>query len=374
MKWLLSVLCKKWYNSTYPFMQDIRDFLLFLKEYGKSRLFNFGQRFETIKDYIVAFLVVKRGKYSSHFLNGSFFLLIAAAIIGGPTIAENNPLINSLDQGRNIYQAGVVSYNPYENSLSTVISAKPRDKIVEYEVLGGDTLETISKKFDISIDTVKWANNLKSDTIKPGQVLKIPPITGVVHKVASGENIYSIAKKYNTDAQNIVNFPFNDFADLDTFALTPGQLLYVPNGVIEEEKPAVQPSSQFYAQIQAGVHGSSNFIWPTSGLITQYPVWYHMALDIANPSLPAVLASDTGTVTFAGCIQYGYGCHIIIDHANGYQTLYGHLSAINVSPGQAVSQGQKIGNVGSTGRSTGPHLHFEIRSGGTLLNPLNFLK
>ncbi len=355
-------------------MQDIKDFLSFFKAYARSRLFNFGHRFESLKDLIVAFLVAKRGRYSSHFLNGSFFILIAAAVIGGPTIAENNPLINSLDQSRNVYQSGVVSYNPYENSLSTVISAKPRDKMVDYEVLGGDTLESISKKFDVTTDTIKWANSLKSDVIKPGQILKIPPITGVVHKVASGDNIYSIAKKYKTDAQNIVNFPFNDFADLDTFSLTPGQLLFVPNGVIEEVRPAGQPSSQFYAQIQAGVRGSSNFIWPASGMVTQYPVWYHMALDIANPSLPPVLASDTGTVTFAGCIQYGYGCHVIIDHANGYQSLYGHLSSIAVSPGQAVSQGQKIGNVGSTGRSTGPHLHFEIRSGGTLLNPLNFLK
>jgi murein DD-endopeptidase MepM/ murein hydrolase activator NlpD len=99
-----------------------------------------------------------------------------------------------------------------------------------------------------------------------------------------------------------------------------------------------------------------------------------MALDIANPSLPAVIAADTGTVVFSGCIAYGYGCHVIIDHGNGYQSLYGHMSVLSVSPGQAVSQGQQIGKMGSTGRSTGPHLHFEIRSGGTLLNPLNFLR
>lgn len=355
-------------------MQDLQEFLLFLKDYVKSRILDFGTRFESLKDIIVAFLVAKRGKYSSHFLNSSFFLLVAAAIIGGPTIAENNPFINTLSQQSNNYQAGVVSYNPYENSLSTVVSVKPRDKIVEYEVLGGDTLASIAKKFDISVDTIKWANNLKSDTIKPGQILKIPPVTGVVHKVASGENIYAIAKKYSTDAQKMVNFPFNDFADLDTFALTPGQILYVPDGVIPEEKPRLAPGGQFIAQIQAGVKGTSNFIWPTSGSISQYPVWYHMAVDIQNPSTPPVLASDTGTVTFAGCLRYGYGCHIIIDHANGYQSLYAHLSSLSVSPGQAVSQGQKIGVMGSTGRSTGTHLHFEVRSGGTLLNPLNFLK
>jgi len=99
-----------------------------------------------------------------------------------------------------------------------------------------------------------------------------------------------------------------------------------------------------------------------------------MALDIENASAPSILAADTGTVTYSGCLNWGYGCHIIVDHANGYQTLYGHMSFLGASVGQAVSQGQSIGRMGSTGRSTGTHLHFEIRSGGTLLNPLNFLK
>lgn len=353
-------------------MQDLKLFLTFGKEYITSRLISWGKTFEGLKDVIVAFLVVKRGKYSSSFLNTSFFMLVAAAIVGGPIIAENNPFINPLDQKQINYQASVVSYSPYGSSLGTVVSVKPRDKIEYYPVKSGDTLASIAQKFDISIDTVKWANDLKSDTIKSGQALKIPPVTGIVHTVKSGDTIYSIAKKYKTNAQTIVNFPFNDFADLDTFSLTVGQTLYVPDGVIEEEKAV--PSAQYFAQIQAGVKGSSNFIWPTSGIITQYPVWYHMAVDIANNAAPPVLASDTGTVIFAGCLQYGYGCHIIVDHGNGYQSLYAHLSVIGVSPGQVVNKGVQIGVMGSSGRSTGTHLHFEIRSGGTPLNPLNFLK
>jgi len=354
-------------------MEDLKLFLTFGKEYFVSRLIHFGRSFEGLKDVIVAFLIVKRGKYSSSFLNTSFFMIVAAAIVGGPIIAENNPFINQLDQKQANYQASVVSYNPYGSSLGTVVSVKPRDKIENYPVRSGDTLASIARKFDISVDTIKWANDLKSDTIKPGQNLKIPPITGVVHTVKSGDTIYTIAKKYKTNAQTIVNFPFNDFSDLDTFTLSVGQILYVPDGIPPEEQPVI-PSTQFYAQIQAGVKGSSNFIWPTTGVITQYPVWYHMAVDIANNAAPPVLASDTGTVTFAGCIQYGYGCHIIVDHGNGYQSLYGHLSSIGVSPGQVVNKGQQIGVMGSTGRSTGTHLHFEIRAGGTLLNPLNFLK
>lgn len=350
-------------------MEEVRLFAVFLKDYFLSRLISAGRVFEGIKDIIVAFLIVKRGKYSSSFLNTSFLMIVAAAIVGGPIIAENAPFFQSFNNQNN-YQALVVSYNPYGGSLSTVFSVKPRDKVEDYTVHSGETLDSIANKFDISVDTIKWANNLKSDLIKPNQVLKIAPVTGIIHKVASGETIYSIAKKYNSNAQNILNFPFNSFEDLDTFSLMAGQTLYVPEGTIEPEKPVYQ----FVASIQAGVQGNSNFIWPTSGGITQQPAWYHMALDIANPSQPPVLAADSGTVVYTGCLNWGYGCHVIIDHGNGYQTLYAHLSSYGVEAGDSVGQGNQIGVMGSTGRSTGTHLHFEIRSGGVILNPLNFLK
>ena len=351
-------------------MKEIGEFTVFLKDYFFSRLLSAGRIFESIKDLIVAFLIVKRGKYSSSFLNTSFLMIVAAAIVGGPIIAENTPFFQSNNNQNNNYQAMVVSYNPYAGSLSTVFSVKPRDKTENYTVKGGETLASIAKKFDISVDTIRWANNLKGDLIKPSQVLKIPPVTGIVHKVASGETIYTIAKKYHTNAQSILNFPFNSFDDLDTFSLIAGQTLYVPNGTIEPEKPVYK----FVASIQAGVRGSSNFIWPTSGVITQYYVWYHPALDIANPASPPVIAADSGTVAYAGCVTYGYGCSVVIDHGNGYQTLYAHLSSYLPNAGDSVAQRTQIGVMGSTGRSTGTHLHFEIRSGGQILDPLGFLK
>ena len=354
-------------------MTELREFISFISSYFSHKITIFWRFSGGIKDIIVALLIVKRGKYSSSFLNTSFFLLVITAVVAGPIIVENNPFISELNQGSKKFATPVLAYNPFENSLQTVASIKPRDSVIIHSVSDGETLASIAKRFDISVDTIKWANNLKSDFIAVNDELKIPPVTGIVHKVVAGENIYSIAKKYKTSAQNIVNFPFNDFSDLETFSIQSGQTLYIPGGVVEEEQPKYS-TSQFIAQIQAGVQGSSNFIWPTSGIITQYPAWYHMALDIANPSSPPILASDTGTVVFAGCLNWGYGCHVIIDHANGYQTLYGHLSVISVSPGQAVNQGAQIGNMGSTGRSTGTHLHFEVRSGGTLLNPQNFLK
>ena len=353
-------------------MKDTRSFFLFLRSYFLQKAVTFGHIVERFKDIIVALLVVKRGRYSNSFLNTSFLLLVAAAFIGGPVIAENNPFLNSLAQNSSSYAASEISYNPYDNALGTVISNKPPSSIRDYKVASGDTIGSIAQKFNISINTIKWANDMKSDVIKPGQTLKIPPITGIVHKVVLGDNIYSVAMKYKVDPQNIVNYPFNDYADLSTFSLTPGQLLYVPDGVIEDQYSPVV-TAPVTAQVVAGVKGSSNFIWPTNGVITQYPIWYHMALDIANNAAPPVLASDTGTVTQAYCEAYDYGCHIVIDHGNGYQTLYGHLSAFAVSAGQVVSQGQTIGTMGSTGRSTGTHLHFEIRQGNTLLNPLNFL-
>ncbi len=354
-------------------MNAVKLYVLFWRRYLARHLLAFGKRFEQVKNLFVALLIAKRGKYSSSFLNSTFFLLVIAAVVAGPIIAQNNPFSNTTGIEASQSQQ-VFAYDPYETSLRTNFSIKPRDKVEEYEVKGGDTLASIAKKFSVSVDTIKWANSLKSDTIKPSEKLKIPPGTGTIHKVESGDSIYSIAKKYNVDAQTIANFPFNDFSDLDTFTINPGTVLFVPNGTIEQAKPALATTGGYYSgPISAGARGSTSFIWPTSGVVTQYPIWYHMALDIANNASPPVIASDTGTVTYSGCLNWGYGCHVIIDHGNGYSSLYGHLSSLAVGPGQVVGKGQQVGLMGSTGRSTGTHLHFEIRSGGTLLNPLSFV-
>lgn len=353
--------------------KDLFEFNRFFRLYIISRAYHYFRQFEKIKDVLVALLVVKRGKYSSSFLNTSFFLLIVTVLIAGPAIAQNNPFDKTVGTSSDYFQSSTISFDPFENAVTTIASEKPRSGVEKYTVKDGENLQLIANRFQVSVDTIKWANVLKSDIIKPGQVLDIPPGTGIVHKVIAGDNIYTIAKKYQVDAQNIVNFPFNDFVDTDTFQLTPGQTLFVPNGTIIERKPQ-QTGQQYFASIKAGVQGTSSFIWPTSGNITTYPVWYHMAIDIANRAAPPIMAADTGTVTYTGCLAYGYGCHIIIDHANGYQTLYGHLSVIEVSAGQVVNKGQRVGIMGSTGRSTGTHLHFEIRSGGRTINPLPFLQ
>lgn len=318
--------------------------------------------------------MARRGGYQRPFLHFSVGVLVLAAIISAPILANAYPGGSARALADFTPPSAVVtSLDLTEYGVQTQISEKPRDQIISYKVQSGDTLSTIAQKFGVSVDSVKWANDLKRDSLTVGQDVKIPPVTGIVHKVREGETVYSIAKKYRTESQQIVNFPFNDFTDLDTFGLTPGQTLFVPDGIIEAEQPKYV-AQQMFAQVVSGVRGSSSFIWPTTGIVTQYPIWYHMAVDIANSAAPAVIAADTGTVIYAACIQYGYGCHVIIDHGNGYKSLYGHLQRIDVSSGQAVSKGTQLGQMGSTGRSTGTHLHFEIRSGETLLNPLNFLK
>lgn len=120
--------------------------------------------------------------------------------------------------------------------------------------------------------------------------------------------------------------------------------------------------------------GNGQFLWPAGGIITQYPIWYHMAVDIANSSAPGIAAADEGTVILSEFSRYGYGLHVIIDHGGGITTLYGHMSELYVRVGDHVLRGSIIGRMGSTGRSTGVHVHFEVRKNGVVVNPMSFLK
>jgi murein DD-endopeptidase MepM/ murein hydrolase activator NlpD len=338
--------------------------------YGERRLRRFAVRFETQKDIIVDILMARRGTYQRPFLHLSLGMLIVAGVTGAPIIANAYP--GGVPQELNDYtpsSAVVTSLDLTEYGVQTQLSQKPRDQVESYTVKEGDTLAKIADTYGVSVDTIKWANDLKRDNLSVDDTLKIPPVTGIVHKVREGETVQSIAKKYKTDAQKIVNFPFNDFADLDTFALNVGQTLVVPDGVQPEAPAIIAPK-----QLPVFAGGTGKFIWPTSGVISQYPVWYHMAYDIANPAAPGIMAADTGVITTAEYSRYGYGQHVIIDHGNGISTLYGHMSAIYVQVGDRVSRGQVIGRMGSTGRSTGTHLHFETRVNGSPVNPGQFFK
>jgi len=263
----------------------------------------------------------------------------------------------------------------------TEVSDKPRAEDLEYSVQDGDTLSVIADKFGVSMDTIRWSNSDKIKSVKTvlkaGDTLMIPPVTGVVHKVRSGETVYSIAKKYDISAQGIVDFPFNEFSNDETFALAVGQTLMVPDGVVPDVQPWSPTSglARVLTPDAGSVSATGSWIWPGSGRITQRYLAWHKGIDIANKSGGAILAADSGRVVVAGWIDNaGYGNRVMVDHGNGYLTLYAHMSKISVKVGQSVKRGDVLGSMGSTGRSTGVHLHFEIRTSGGNVNPFDYLK
>jgi len=322
------------------------------------------------KKVFSSLLYRQRGRFAQPFSHLWLGTLLLLGILLSPAIEEKlrGKAMGWEEMGEETEVLGGSQYL----TAATLISGEVRGEVVEYVVKKGDTISSIAQKFGVSVDTVLWANHLRSaQKIKIGQRLKIPPVSGIVHTVRRGETVYSIAKKYQVDPQNIVDFPFNTFSNDETFALQIGQTLIVPNGVMPKAKPVPRLPA---ATVAVGTVGKGTFIWPTSGRITQRYSWYHPAVDIANKNAPPIVAADAGTVVSVVYARYAYGHHVVIDHGNGYRTLYAHMSNIYVKPGQKVSQGQSIGQMGSTGRSTGTHLHFEIIKNGRKINPLTALQ
>jgi len=234
-------------------------------------------------------------------------------------------------------------------------------EITEHVVRDGENLSVIAKQYGISIDTICGSNNLNSyDFIRAGVHLKIPNKDGIIYRMKEGNNVTAVAKKYNVSlekilAENSIQNP--DFIPVDT-------TLFIPD-----------------AKPQNIIRG---FMWPTaSKVITCGYGWrrnpfnrsyreFHQGLDIRS-RYEWVRSSKYGKVTYTGWLG-GYGKTVVIAHPGGWKTLYGHLSRIIVRPGQYVKQGQSVGKSGNTGRSTGPHLHFEIIKNGSHKNPYSYLK
>jgi murein DD-endopeptidase MepM/ murein hydrolase activator NlpD len=254
----------------------------------------------------------------------------------------------------------------------TIIPDRPRLDVITYTVQPGDTLSDIAYSFGLKPETIMWATGRLADhpdLLQIGQTLTILPLNGVYHTVQKGDTLQTIAKQYKVDADAITGYEYNDLAE--PYELVVGQRIVVPGG----EKPYVPRVVHAYSgNVPASAtRGSGSFVWPASGRITQRYYNYHKAIDIGAPRGRPVLSSDSGYIASVGWSQYGYGNYIIVDHGNGFQTLYAHLSAILVEAGQSVARGERIGSIGSTGRSTGPHLHFEVRYKGAQRNPLGYL-
>lgn len=365
-------------NPINKFLIQFSQFTEFFSLYMKKNIVSFSIYFEKHKNMLVRFFMMKRGRYNRPFLHISAIALLGIGIMASPLVAGTYPVFSqnssaSSDLGNSPQKQSIIVG---DNVFATDISRKPRDKVITYTVQKGDTLTTIAGKFGISVETIQWENNLSGDNLIVGDDLKILPVTGVAYKVISGDTIYTIAKKFDTEPQKIVDFPFNDFANPETFSLVSGQTLIVPDGVKPSEQPTyVRPRPQFIVSSSTAV-SSAGFVWPVSGGISQYASWYHMGIDITNPVGTPIVAANSGTVSniIVGSWDGGYGNNVYIDSGNGYQSHYAHMSSIYVSPGQSVTAGKTvIGAIGLTGRTTGAHLHFEILQNGALVNPLTFL-
>jgi murein DD-endopeptidase MepM/ murein hydrolase activator NlpD len=360
------------------FVSAFPGFLNFFSHFLKEKLVSSSIIFETYKNILVKFFMIKRGRYSRPFLHLATMGVLTVGVIVAPFLASTYPVFSQNSSvSAKINSPSNSSIAVGEDVFGTQISQKPRDKAITYTVQHGDTVSTIAQKFGISADTVRWANDLSNDTINVGDSLQILPVTGISYKVQSGDTVYTIAKKLATDPQKIVDFPFNDFANPETFSLVTGQMLIVPDGVEPAAQPFIRPQVYIAQGPSATSFSASGFTWPVHGIITQFASWYHMALDLAAPYGTPIVAAKSGVVKEAntGGWNYGYGNDVVLDNGGGYSSLYAHMEAVNVSPGQQVVGGQTvIGWIGLTGRTTGPHVHFEIRINDVTVNPLPYLQ
>jgi len=280
--------------------------------------------------------------------------------------------------------------------LDTTIPTRPRVDVISYTVQAGDSVFSIADKFGLKPETVLWGNfetlNDNPHLLSKGQELTILPTNGTYYQWEEGDTIDLVASFFEVQPEDILNYPGNDIdltqTEAGTLALDPGTWLIVPGGKREIKDwgpPAISrsnpASARYYGpghcgSVYEGAIGTGTFVWPTpshwiSGY--QYSSSIHPAIDLGGDVGNAIFATDNGVVVYAGWSNYGYGYLIVIDHGNGWQSAYAHLSAVAVACGQSVFQGTYIGAMGSTGNSSGPHLHFELVYNGAKPNPLDYL-
>ena len=237
-----------------------------------------------------------------------------------------------------------------------------------YTVKSGDSISTISRKFGLSnISTLIAVNDISNvRTLRQGQKLKIPSMDGLVHTVAAGESLNSLSVKYHVSVEEIL-----DANDLETETLSKGMELFIPGAKMDATSLKKAMGELFVYPITASWRLTSRFgprKDPFTGVASS-----HTGIDMACPTGTPIRAAMSGTVVFAGWSNI-FGNYVIINHGNGYQTLYGHMSKILAKKGQSVDSSTRIGLVGSTGYSTGPHLHFTVYKNGKLVDPLTLLK
>lgn len=272
-------------------------------------------------------------------------------------------------------------------ALHTNIPSRSRTEVIEYSVTTGDSVFGIAQSFNLKPESILWANydqlNDSPDMLSPGMELNIPPVDGVYYQWQEGDTLESVAAKFDVSAEDILDWEGNNF-DLTNPQVEPDQWIMVPNGHREFVQWVVPTIARANSGVlksvlgpgacegnYSGAYGTGAFAWPTaSHYLSGNDYWSgHLGIDIAGSLGDGIFAADAGVVVFAGWANGGYGNMVMIDHGNGYQTLYAHLSSVSAYCGQSVYTGTYIGAIGSTGNSTGPHLHFEVRYLGGFINP-----
>ena len=256
----------------------------------------------------------------------------------------------------------------------TIIAERDRMEVITYTVQPNDNLWVIATGFGVQVETIMWANpevEKAPDLLAVGETLVILPVDGIYHTVRAGDTVEKLAKEFKTTVEEIVGFDANELEE--PYALTPGEQLVIPGGRKKIIPLNIYPMTWVGSPPKGSATGSGRFAWPARGTLTQGFWSAHLAIDIGNRTGTPVYAADAGYVRMAGQDTWGYGNQIVIDHGNGYLTRYAHLHKILVKAGQSVEKNQQIGTMGSTGRSTGPHLHFEVIQGNVKRNPLGYL-
>jgi murein DD-endopeptidase MepM/ murein hydrolase activator NlpD len=272
-------------------------------------------------------------------------------------------------------------------TLKTIVPERPRYAVIKHTVERGDSVFAIAKDASIKPDTLLWANydvlNDSPDSIRPGQELNLPPTDGILYQWKDGDTLEKIATQYKAKVDDILNWPGNDI-DLTNPTFKAGQLVMIPGGSREYKQwliPTIARGKSGTTGVAGsacggGPVGSGAFIFPVGNHFLSGNDYYagHLGIDLAAGEGSPVYAADAGVVVrAAGGWNGGYGNLVMIDHGNGYATVYAHLSQINVSVCQGVGAGTVIGAAGNTGNSFGAHLHFEVRKNGGFINPWNVL-
>lgn len=282
-------------------------------------------------------------------------------------------------------QEGTDSLTRY-STLYTTLPDRPRYEITTYTVQPGDTVIGIAEKFNLDPKSILWGNfNVLADDphrLSPDQELNILPQDGLLHSWHAGDGLNAVAEYFGVSPEDIVNWPGNgldpeSIGDYSNPNIEDGKMLFVPGGErefvtwtgvqIPRSDPAVAKvlGPGYCGVITTGAVGYGSFVWPTTAhYISGYdwsPSTNHFGIDIGGSMGNAIYAADSGVVVYSGWNDWGYGYMIVIDHGNGWQTLYAHLSTIYSGCGASVAQGDTIGLMGSTGNSTGPHLHYEMQ-------------